>query len=374
MVPINGERLLTHYTHFHVHHVHEQKTLDDYLICIASKFNEAMVLELCTEVAHQVAMIGSLHDEAALLQAHITELDAQRSELKTELQAILVLGEDRAIALSLTALHKVIKNAISQTPSMTQWNASYVSTTSSFSGTQPAPVRHCPFGGPGTCQVLCRWAIGEKLDCGKAGNIEGLPADEKVIMQLWMCCKITPEHSYTGQHALSTYMAEDRAASHPWQAWVPLKVSPPGTTWTSNQLPSPTLVVPLWPVDLNEKVPMAAMGYVHDFTGAVQPYGTSTHGGPDQMHRLPAAPSIPPMLGAGNPATVSFTMAGQVRYALGHKLRSCKLILLTFSFSPRVKLMGGRVRGNSETRRSGDRQWLEHLYSHWTWREGDTVE
>ncbi|KAI0026523.1 hypothetical protein K488DRAFT_75277 [Vararia minispora EC-137] len=251
-----------------------------------------------------------------------------------------------------------------------------------------------------------RWAIGDKLDCGKAGNIGGLPADEEVVMQLWMRCGVTPEHAadafkfalhftfeayilrrlpdlpcpaglldlYETARTVDIYGRGPSGVApmvNPWQAWVPSKVSPPGTTWTSNQPPPPNPAVPLWPADMDEKAPVTPGGYVHDFAGSVQHYGTTSHGGPERthkrpyrgswtrtaepyrgayfphgqrrrgtvrrgglaysheleaghsptyytvsvsptVHRLPATPSIPPMPGADSHATVSFTTAGRV--------------------------------------------------------------
>ncbi|KAI0027098.1 hypothetical protein K488DRAFT_74812 [Vararia minispora EC-137] len=151
-LPVDGERLLLQYTHFHAHHVRDRKTLNDCLLCVAIRFNQETVvavigeshaelcaeveqlkterdaargrmLELRTEAAHQTALVGSLHDEAAALRARVTELTAQNASLTTDLRAFMEPGGDRTTALSLAALKEVIENTISQPPSLTQWNA-----------------------------------------------------------------------------------------------------------------------------------------------------------------------------------------------------------------------------------------------------------
>ncbi|KAI0027262.1 hypothetical protein K488DRAFT_74675 [Vararia minispora EC-137] len=210
-----------------------------------------------------------------------------------------------------------------------------------------------------------RWTIGDKLDCGKVGNTDDLAVDMEVVMQIWTRCSVTPEHTadafkytlyftfeaymlhrlpdfpcpmgllnlYETAHTVDIYGRGPNGATplvKPWQAWVPPKVSSPGTTWTSNQLPPPEPAIPMWPADMDERAPIATPGYVHNFAGTGQCGRVNRGGGLFYGHNLEPgqAPayygepsvgvnqrtvrpsSIPPMPSSRTAPTISFMTVG----------------------------------------------------------------
>ncbi|KAI0029449.1 hypothetical protein K488DRAFT_88708 [Vararia minispora EC-137] len=301
-----------------------------------------------TETADRATANRQLLDEATVLWARISALES------SEAHTLLELGEDRATAIGIAALKAMIANSVSQPPTAVQWNTKvYVKHFRSLWADDKRPVGvliypYWPKVGTGLLNIwldaatirghllfertvsrvhnarlfatallvaldpskyhaymvnnLRGWTVGEKLDCGRAGKIKALAADPEIVMQIWMRCRITPEHATdTFKYALyftfeayilrcvsdlpcptgllelynAVWMADIYGRGpdgvspmvHPWPAWIPGKMTISKVVWSGNQPPPPTPAVPLWDVNQDHLAPAPTLGYIHEHTG-----------------------------------------------------------------------------------------------------------